>query len=269
MSSVNILTMKTLFLYIFLWISLLSIGCDDEPQIQGEGQLTIEFDNRVGDDDLVLGTVYINSSNETFTLSKLNYYISNIKLRTNDDREFVVPQDSSYFLVMEDDEESQEVVIKNIPAGDYNQITFTIGVDSVRSKMDITERQGVLDPAQGHDGMYWTWNSGYIFFKMEGTSPAAPADADHKFYYHIGGYGGYDTPGLNNIREATIALGNSVAQVRPNKAPEVHLHVDVQEMFQNPETISIGQHPLVMFAEYSKTVSANYVNMFKYDHVHN
>ena len=75
---------------------------------------------------------------------------------------------------MEDHEESQEVVLKNIPAGDYNQITFTIGVDSLRSTMDVSKRPGVLDPAQGHDGMYWTWNSGYIFFKMEGISPAAP-----------------------------------------------------------------------------------------------
>jgi hypothetical protein len=261
--------MKITSLYIFLAISLLSLSCDDEPEIKGEGQLTIEFDNHVGDDDLVLGTAYVNSSNETFTLSKLNYFISNIKLRTQDNQEFIVPQDSSYFLVMEDDQESQEVIIKNIPAGDYNQITFTVGVDSLRSTMDITKRQGVLDPAQGHDGMYWTWNSGYIFFKMEGTSPAAPADADHKFYYHIGGYGGYETPALNNLREATIDMGNSIAQVRSNKAPEVHLHVDVQEIFYNPETISIAQHPLVMFAEYSKTVSANYVNMFTFDHVHN
>ena len=81
-----------------------------------------------------------------FSLSKLNYYISNIKLKTNDGKEFIVPQDSSYFLVMENEEESQEVTIKHIPAGDYNQITFTIGVDSLRSTMDITKRQGVLDP---------------------------------------------------------------------------------------------------------------------------
>jgi hypothetical protein len=261
--------MKFTSLYIFLGISLIFASCDDEPETIGEGQLTIEFDNRVGEEDLALGTTYVNSSGENFTLSKLNYYISNIKLRTSDNQEFVVLQDSSYFLVMEEDEESQQVALKNIPAGDYNQISFIIGVDSLRSTMDITKRQGVLDPAQGHDGMYWTWNSGYIFFKMEGTSLVAPADSDHKFYYHIGGYGGYDTPGLNNIREVTIDMGNSMAQVRSNKAPEIHLHVDVQEFFTNPSTISIGEHPLVMFSEYSKTVSANYVTMFKYDHVHN
>lgn len=244
-------------------------ACDDEPVPVGTGQLTIEFDNRAGDQDLALLTDYINASGEIFQITKLNYYISNIILRTDDGKEFVVPQDSSYFLISEEDEESQHVKLKNLPSGNYSQITFTIGVDSLRSTMDISKRQGVLDPAQGHDGMYWTWNSGYIFFKMEGLSSAAPEEQDHKFYYHIGGYGGYDTPGINNIREKTIDFGNGVAQVRPEKMPQVHLHVDVLELFSNPTTITIADHSLVMFSEYSQTVSANYVNMFKYDHVHN
>ena len=231
--------------------------------------MTIEFDNRVGEDDLELLKDYVNSAGESFQISKLNYYISNITLATAEGNIFIVPQDSSYFLVMEDNDESQRVQIRNIPSGNYNKISFTIGVDSLRSTMDVSKRYGVLDPAQGHDGMYWTWNSGYIFFKMEGTSPASPVEQDNKFYYHIGGYGGYEAPGINNIRTTTLDMGSAVAQVRPEKNPQVHLHVDVLEFFSNPTTISIADHSLVMFAEYSTTVSANYVNMFKYHHVHN
>lgn len=252
------------------FISLALISCnDDNINPTEKGQLTIEFDNRVGDTDLELDKDYVNSSGETFHLTKLNYYISNISLKTTTGQEYIVPQDSSYFLVMENEPESQEITISNIPAGDYNEITFTIGVDSLRSTMDITKRTGVLDPAQGHDGMYWSWNSGYIFFKMEGISPAAPVDQENKFYYHIGGFGGYDTPGMNNIREKTISMGSAHAAVRSNKSPEVHLHVDVSEFFKNPATIRISEHSLVMFSDYSKTVSGNYTNMFKYDHVHN
>jgi hypothetical protein len=256
--------------FLVAMLCIIQAGCDDDESMpQGEGSLVIKFDNRVGSEDLVLSSDYVNASGETFRVSKLNYFISNIILTTDKGVEYVVPQDSSYFLIMEDHGGSHEVALSHIPAGDYNKITFTIGVDSLRSTMDISKRQGVLDPAQGHDGMYWTWNSGYIFFKMEGTSPVAPADQDHKFYYHIGGYGGYDTPGVNNILQKTIELGSAVAQVRVNKAPEVHIHVDVLELFQNPTTIAIAEHSLVMFSEYSKTVAANYVNMFKYDHVHN
>ena len=222
------------FSYLFFIVLIFSLmSCDDDDSLpQGAGQLTIEFDNRVGDENLELNKNYTNTNGETFQVSKLNSYISNFKLKTRDGKEFVIPQDSCYFLVMEDDEESQEIVLKDIAAGDYSQIIFTIGVDSLRSTMDITERQGVLDPAKGKDDMYWTLNLGYIFLKMKGTSPVAPADQDHKFYYHIGGYGGYDTPSLNNIREATIDMGNAVAHVRTNKAPKFHFHVDVLEFLR-------------------------------------
>lgn len=250
--------------------SALVVGCDDDEVKSGEvGSIHIEFDNYAGEEDLVFNTDYINSSGETFRVTKLNYYISNIRLTTTSGTEYVVPQDSSYFLVMEDDEASQVITLNNVPAGDYNAITFMIGVDSLRSTMDISKRTGALDPAQGHDGMYWTWNSGYIFFKMEGTSPAAPVDQENKFYYHIGGYGGYDSPTLNNIRETTISMNGGRAEVRAGRSPQVHLHADVLQLFENPTTIKIEDHPSVMFSDFSTTMSANYVNMFSFDHVHN
>ncbi len=257
-------------MYSILLLTFIIIGCKhDEINSNETGSIIIEFDNIAGDEDLELEKEYINSSGETFKLTKLNYYISNIKLRTTNGTEYVVPQDSSYFLIMEDDFESQEVKINNIPAGDYNEITFTIGVDSLRSTMDVSKRTGVLDPAQGDAGMYWTWNSGYIFFKMEGVSSAAPADQENKFYYHIGGYGGFDSPTLSNIVEKTISMGSARAEIRSNKSPEVHLHADILEIFKNTTTIKISDHSLVMFSDFSTTVSANYKNMFTYDHVHN
>ncbi len=254
---------------VLLGLFALLISCDDENINPAEtGSLIIKFDNRVGEEDLELNKEYTNASGETFTLSKLNYYISNIILIQSDGSRFVVPQDSSYFLIREEDPESQRVRINNVPVGDYNKITFTIGVDSLRSTLDISRRTGALDPAQS-DAMYWTWNSGYIFFKMEGTSPAAPAENEHKFYYHIGGFGGYDSPTLNNIRETSVSMGSARAEVRANKVPEVHLHVDVQEFFSTPTTLSIAEHPAVMFAEFSLTISENYASMFRFDHVHN
>lgn len=250
-------------------IALLS-GCGDDQVNSGEtGSIRIEFDNHAGEEDLAFNTDYTNSSGETFRVTSLNYYISNIRLITTSGTAFVVPQDSSYFLIREDDGESHVVTLNNVPAGDYNAITFMIGVDSLRSTMDISKRSGVLDPAQGGDGMYWAWNTGYIFFKIEGTSPAAPPDQENKFYYHIGGYGGSDSPTLNNIRETTVSMNGARAEVRANRSPQVHLHVDVLQLFENPTTISIADYPSVMFSDFSTTISANYVNMFSFDHVHN
>ena len=255
---------------LFLTFPIILASCDEDGiNPYDKGSIKIEFDNRFGAEDLQLNTDYVNSSGETFRITKLNYYISNIKLSTTSGTEFIVAQDSSYFLIMEEHDDSHVITINNVPAGDYNEVTFTIGVDSLRSTMDISKRTGVLDPAQGHDGMYWTWNSGYIFFKMEGTSPAAPADQENKFYYHIGGYGGYDSPTLNNIREATISLGSARAEVRSNKSPQIHFHADLQNLFKSPTQFKIADHSLVMFSDFSTNISNNYANMFRYDHVHN
>ena len=62
------------------------------------------------------------------------------------------------------------------------KIEFTLGVDTKTSAGGIGE--GVLDPV---NGMYWTWQSGYINFKMEGFSDKSPA-RKNKFQLHLGGF---------------------------------------------------------------------------------
>lgn len=245
-------------------------GCEDDGVGPAEtGSLTITFDNRAGDQDLVLNTDYVNASGETFRLTRLNYYVSNIRLYTASGSEFIVPQDSSYFLILEDEPETHTVKINGVPVGDYSRMIFMVGVDSLRSTMDVSRRTGVLDPAQGHDGMYWTWNSGYIFFKMDGFSPAAPAEQEHRISYHIGGFGGYDSPALNNIREVTINLGDTRAEVRRDKTPSLEVHADVLQFYSSPNEFTIAEYPLVMFSEFSRKVSENYAQMFRYGHVEN
>lgn len=54
---------------------------------------------------------------------------------------------------------STKVKLSNIPEGDYKEVRYTVGGDSVLSTMPIEKRQGALDMSgQGKD-MYgdWTW----------------------------------------------------------------------------------------------------------------
>ncbi|MCG2617011.1 hypothetical protein LZZ85_22135 [Terrimonas sp. NA20] len=234
---------------------------------------TVEFDNIIGGQNLLLNTVnYSNASGEQFNITLLQYYISNISLRKTDGSVYTVNQDSSYFLVRENDPSTRFARFK-IPAGDYDQLSFVIGVDSLRSTMDISKRTGVLDPAGGHDdGMYWGWNSGYIFFKMEGISPSAPVDpsGQRKFRYHIGGFGGYSAPTINNIRKVTIDLkASGIMQARHGRTPNIHLMADILKVFNGANTLSIATNPTVMFSDYSTKVSANYSSLFYHDHTEN
>jgi hypothetical protein len=110
--------------------------------------ITVEFDNIVGAEDLHLNTgTYKNTAGETFTVTKLKYYVSNFIFTNSDGNSFTVPQDSCYFLVDESDISTYKPRIR-LPEGEYRTLTFTIGVDSLRNTMDISKRTGVLDPLQ-------------------------------------------------------------------------------------------------------------------------
>lgn len=235
--------------------------------------LSIEFDNIVGGQNLHLNSgSYTNAAGENYSITLLQYFVSNIKLSKADGTTYTVPQDSSYFLIKEGDEDFSEALV-NVPEGDYTSLTFTVGVDSLRSTMDISKRTGVLDPTGGmDDGMYWGWNSGYIFFKMEGLSSAAPVDGSgqHKFRYHIGGFGGYSAPTLNNIKTVTLDLSErGIAQVRKGKTSNIHLIVDMDKVMSGATTVSIAAYPTVMLGDFSAEIASNYAQMFRHDHTEN
>ncbi len=243
------------------------------PPAEEMASMSVEFDNIIGGQNLFLNTVnYTNAAGEQFNISLLQYFISNIKLRKTDGTYYTLNQDSSYFLIKESDPATRYARFK-APPGDYDQLTFVLGVDSLRSTMDVSKRTGVLDPSGGmDDGMYWGWNSGYIFFKMEGISPVAPLDptGQRKFRYHIGGFGGYSAPTLSNIKTITIDLSASgIAQARKGRNANIHLMADVLKAFNGPTTLSIAANPTVMFSDYSMNIANNYTSMFYHDHTEN
>lgn len=265
--------MRSILFSALLLVGAMAIGfvacqTSEVPATQ-TGSLRLLFDNVAGSQDLKLGTAtYQNAAGESLVVTRFNYFISNIRLRRADGGEYVVPQDNSYFLVEEERPASQTISLANIPAGDYTGLSFLIGVDSLRSLSDISKRTGVLDPGlTDHDPMYWEWNSGYVFMKLEGTSPAAPAAQNNLIYYHIGGFGGgYNgKKTINNLRTVSLSFGGSTARVQTGGTPTVRLKTDVLKVFNGPTTLSIARHSTVMFEDYSTTIANNYASMIRYD----
>lgn len=237
------------------------------------GTLNMYFDNMAGEDQLNFGQGYVNENGDSLSFTLLNYYISNIVLIKEDGSEYTVPKNNSYFLVKHGIDSTQNITLPNIPIGKYKGFRFVLGVDSLKSTAPINERTGVLDPAGAGAGMYWSWNSGYIFFKAEGVSPQAPLDTpsnSKKFRYHIGLFGGYNAPTLNNLKTITVlALNGQLANVTKTITPEMHIEVDILEMFKNPTKVSIAANPTVMVSPYSAIIANNYADMFMLHHIHN
>lgn len=228
-------------------------------------QLVLRFNHRVGGQQLVTDSVtYKTAASEPFTISLLQYFISNIELTMKDGRKFPLPKKESFFLVKQDLDSSKTLVL-HVPEGVYTAISFLVGVDSMTSTLPIEERTGVLDPGRdmaASESMYWTWNSGYIFFKMEGSSPAIPADKTgfRQFEYHIGGYGGYNSPTINNIRRITLPLpAKAPLQVRNNKKALVNIHFNVLQVIDH---IDLSKEHHIMLTPASSRIAGNYAKAF-------
>lgn len=234
-----------------------------------KGTLSVEFDNIVGESNLQLNTgSYTNAAGEPFKVSALKYFVSNFILTKSDGTTYTIPQDSCYFLIDESDAAKHSAQLQ-IPEGEYKGLSFVLGVDSLRNTLDISKRTGVLDPAVAAAGMYWAWNSGYVFLKLEGTSSAS-IQANNIFMYHIGLYGGSTTPTFNNIKTISLDLSQrGVAQVQSTKSANVHLTVDILKIFSGTSNVSIAANTVVMASAYSQTIANNYAKMFSHDHTEN
>jgi hypothetical protein len=265
--------MKRTFSWLSAWAlasGLLMVSCsfpdekDDTDPIE-TGTIELQFDNIVGSQDLQLdNTRYSNAAGEDFTVSKLNYYISNIKLLKMDGSAFTVPQDSSYFMIREAHPESQKLTLRNVLTGDYTGVEFMVGVDSVRSVMEPDRRKGILDQFSGptnEEGMYWDWNPGYIFLMLEGHSDLATT-ANGKYYYHIGGFGGRTTRTINNLKTVKLNFPGQKAIVTTSIVSNVLIQADILKIFNGPTQMSIQKNSSLMFADSSKYIADNYAGMF-------
>jgi hypothetical protein len=220
----------------------------------------LDFSNVVGALPLSLGsaTNYTNSSGEQFTVGKLKYYISNVQLMKGTVPAYTMPE--SYFLVDQASSASRTCTITNVPADTYTGVRFLIGVDSTRNVSGA--QVGALDPV---NGMFWTWNSGYIFFKMEGSSPAAPAGIT----YHIGGF--RNANNTNALRTVDIPFGSGSLVVDGHRPAEIFVKADVLKVFSGPpNVISIANINFQMAPGGNALLIAdNYAQMFSFLTINN
>lgn len=219
------------------------------PVLNNFGQqhtLTISFCNRVGDQALMLGKTFQNPFGENIRISHFKYYISNIVLIDNNDQSFLLSDAS--FLIDEADASSKVIKLLS-PVKNMKAIGFLLGVDSIRNVSGV--QTGALDPM---NGMFWTWNTGYIYAKLEGSSDSSHAPA-HYFAYHIGGY----KTGENATRKITLNLPAS----QNNKKLNFMITANIDQWFKSKNAIRIAQVPVCeSTGVLALKIADNYSTMF-------
>ena len=222
----------------------------DDPKKDSRKAFSIHFENYVGNELLKLNSAeYKNDLGQSYNISKFKYYVSNIRLKNSNGKEFI---SNEYFLLNEDDVESKQILLENVIEGEYTSISFTLGVDSLHNCSGIQE--GTLDPL---NGMFWAWNTGYIFLKLEGRSPESKISGNF-FEYHIGGF----KDPVNSIREITLDFTGSKIKIGEGDNAFIKIKADIEEILKNPNTIDFSILPSVTDLKNATLIADNYRDMF-------
>lgn len=237
---------------ILLALSATLSSCKKDDVIEGNGDTSLELEHVWGGAAFALNQDYTTESNQTVKFTKLKYLTSNYVFIKDDGSEYAVPE--SYYLTDAATASSTLLSIKNIPSGDYKGLRFIVGVDSARNTSGAQE--GAL--ATTND-LYWSWNTGYVFFKAEGSSPQSPMG----FTYHVGGFKGATAA----QRTITLDFGSSRLQVRKGKEVEVHAQVDIKKFFTGVDVSTTNM--VHMPGADAMKLADNYATLFSFEHVHN
>jgi hypothetical protein len=254
--------LKNIVAVMALALVFTSCSDDDNNEVTGQGNLKLEFDNVYGSSNLAFNTPYTNSNGEIVKINNAIYIISNIVLTKTDGSIYTVPKSQSYFFVNEANAASTILNLPNIPAGNYNKVTFGVGVDQAQFDAGASGQNGMWEIAQGL-GMTWSWAAGYKFIKFEGTVTSTSHN-NATFRVHTG-----KTGTIYNYSEVTLNLPDN-ALVRTNITPQVHIMADLKKVIDGTTVINFEEGLDVMGGTKVQNISANNVpSLFEVEHVHN
>jgi hypothetical protein len=140
-------------------------------------KVQISFNPKWKENNVVINKFYLSSnSTDSILISKMKFYVSEVSL-VSDGKSILF---NKSFLI--DLEESNSFNLEIPEEFKIKQLFFLLGTDSITNVSGAMD--GDLDPLKG---MYWTWQSGFINVKIEGTQLKSDGESD-VFHLHLGGY---------------------------------------------------------------------------------
>ena len=162
--------MRSIFLLIFTSFCF-SFGFTQENKI-----CELSFNTTYNNSPLRYDHNYYLKNGDSISFNSIKYYITSIELM--DKGKSVWKEANSSHLI----ELNASLSLKIPHHVNFTDIKFSLGVDSTTNVAGVLG--GDLDPTKG---MYWTWQSGYINFKLEGKNKNCKSKKN-EFQFHLGGY---------------------------------------------------------------------------------
>ena len=128
---------------------------------------------------IALNTTIHNAQGDSLSITLLRFYVGHFRFFNKGSTVF---EDNTYHLLDLEEENTLKIPFQLPQNTFFDSLQFDLGVDSLTNVSGAIG--GDLDPTKG---MYWTWQSGYINFKIEGIYEKCPT-RDRTYSFHLGGY---------------------------------------------------------------------------------
>ena len=185
----------------------------------GNAQSNIELNliYTVKGDPLKPEKAYVNPAGEEYHISNFKYYLS---------MPGTSPRLMNAFM--------PDTLLYTLSPGKYKLLPMVLGVDSALiMKADYNND---LDPV---NGMFWTWVTGYINFKLDGHSTSSKL-ATQKYEYHIGGYSGE----TKTQQHFALKLPPGT-KFKKHKKYRIDISVDLHDFWLQNPWLRIAEQPAI------------------------
>lgn len=217
--------------------------------VKETGAVYLKLDHQWGSDAnnvFHLNTTYNHpTTGDELRFTTFNYFISNIQLKKDDGTWWTMPD--SYFLVNLSQDGSSMLKLENVPTGKFTEVSYLIGVDSTRNVSGA--QTGALTTTSG---MFWSWNTGYIMVKAEGTSPQS---SNGNFKFHLGGFSGQ----YSILNTKTATFGAEQLNYTGQNQAMIHLSVDPSKLFTSLGSVS-NLNTIMMIGANAKTMANDLID---------
>lgn len=125
----------------------------------------------------ITGYAQHHPKDQLLKIKTIKFYISNFMINYEDGSSEIINQVFLYNLAKK---ESWMIQLSKNNTKKVKSVLFTIGLDSLTTKNSDMENE--LDPIHG---MFWSWRTGYINYKIEGSY--GNNKNNQPFVFHVGG----------------------------------------------------------------------------------
>lgn len=223
-----------------LIVSALAFSSCKRDKIAPAGGVSFNFTHWVGSEAVEMNNIkYNNAAGNNFSITKLQYVISDIKLKADDGSEVFI--DEYHFVDIEDTDKLTFTPESEIAKGDYTSMSFVFG---------LAPSKNVTGAHQDLNAESWGWpdesspmanlGGGYHFMKLEGKF--INSDNEERSYAtHMGTARQITaTDTIFHDNHVNVSLNN--VSVSIEDVTSIEIKMDIAEWYTNPTDLDINDY---------------------------